>query len=156
MDITDDCTPMESTAEVPGLRRSMESELDDAVVTDPWDREYRSELCGFREPTIRDKVYTFLTSSSTAETRIIASETKTKQVGVKNSGICLLMQNGQKAVSRGEADWDTFFQGRFRRFWSAPKNQSLSVRVALTEEQIAAYAPGVRGRTSTSTTSLPA
>lgn len=151
VDVNDDSAPVDSTAGVPDVCRTLESELYDAAVSDPSDHDYWNLLFVFRQPTIRDKDYTFLTYSSTVELRIIARETKMKQVGVKNSVIWLSMLNGQKAVPLGEEDWDGVFQGEFRRLLSTPKNQSISVRVSPSDSQITSYAPAVRVRSPATT-----
>jgi len=127
--------------------RGQAAGMDETAIS-PWARDYKSPACGFRQPTIRDKVYTFLISSSLNELRAMGRETKTKHSGVKNAVICYLLLNAQKAVARGDVDWDGFFQGRMRRFWSLPGNVSTQVRCAPSEDSILAFTPGTAGKAS--------
>lgn len=107
----------------------------------PAGQDYKSAYCGIRQATEREKVYTFLLSPSVKELRSMAADAKMKQTSVKNLVINYLLLNGQKAVSRGEGEWDGFFHGRYHKFRSTPGNMSKALRVAPTDSQIQAYAP---------------
>ena len=61
---------------------------------------------------------------------------RTKHRGVKNSVICILMLKAQSAVSKVESDWDDFFRGKYREFWSNPSNVSTPVRIAPSDAEI--------------------
>lgn len=69
------------------------------------------------------------------------TETKTKHSGLKNELICYLLLEGHKAVSRGDVDWNRFFHGRRRQFWSSPSNQGVRMRVAPRNEVIHSFNP---------------
>ncbi len=61
-----------------------------------WHRDYTSQPFVFRSSNNRDKLYTFLVSSSLSELRSMGRETSTKHTGVKNAVICHRLLNGQK------------------------------------------------------------
>ena len=66
----------------------------------------------------------------------MGKETQTKHSGVKNSVICYLMLKAQSVVSKGESDWDDFFKGKDREFWSNPSTISTLVRTAPSDAEI--------------------
>ena len=75
-----------------------EDQLDDAQASthnteNPWHRDYKPKHCGLFPATVRDKVYTFLYSSSTTQLIEMARKTKSKQAGPKNTLICYLLLN---------------------------------------------------------------
>ena len=67
-------------------------------------------------------------------------------MGLKNGAICHLFLNGQKTVSSGDLDWDGFFEGRLRRFWSSHCTVTTPTRMEPTEEQPLPFAAKKIGR----------
>ena len=119
---------------------SIDEENDSVNQPNPWHRDYTAKMCGLHAPSIRDRVYTFLLSSSLNELRKMCRETRAKQAGVKNAVICHLLIKGKTVVSDGTVEWNEFFNGRLGKFWSNPAKISTPIRFAPSDNDIVAFA----------------
>ena len=106
----------------------------------PWHRDYRAKLCGLAVPTMRDRAYTFLISSSLNELRALGRKTRKKLSVLKNAVVCYLLLKAQAVISSGEADWSEFFCEAFQDFWANPSKIFTQVCIAPSDMEIREFA----------------
>ena len=106
-----------------------EAEYPDLEEENFWSRTFTGARAGLRAPSFCDKVYTFLLSSTLKELRLMVRETCKRHTRLKNAVMCHCLLNGQKTVSRGDLDWDGFFQCRLERFWSSTSSVTRPIRM---------------------------
>ena len=102
----------------------------------PWHREFKAKLCEIQTPTMLDRVYAFLFSSSSIKLRIMEKETRTKFSAVKNSMMHYLMLKTKSVALKSEYDKHDFFSGNCHKFWTNLSKISMSVRNAPAYAQI--------------------